>query len=402
MTPDPNVVLVTDGEQRAALAVVRSLGAAGFRVIVAAQRKTSLAGASRFAAGKIQVPSALVDPASFVTAIRSATEANNVGLLIPIADDSLLPILEAREQFRGITIPFATLDQMRRISDKGALLRIASKLGISVPEQRVVESRSTAHDVDIPSLRFPVVVKPSRSVVEIGAKRAKVGVSHAADAAELEARIASYPDGAFPLLVQQRVVGPGIGVFLLVWNGETVAVFGHRRIREHPPSGGVSVYREAILPDPELVAKSRALLDCFMWQGVAMIEYKVEASTGDPYLMEVNGRFWGSLQLAIDAGVDFPALLARVARTGEGNVGAVHAGALRPGIRSRWEWGEASHLLARVRKSREELALPADAPSLPRTLIDMFRWRRGDRLEILRLSDPAPFWRETVDWFKRR
>ena len=400
MPPDPNVVLVTDGEQRAALAVVRSLGAAGFRVIVAAQRETSLAGVSRFAAKQIQVPSPLVDPTAFVRAIRSAVAAEGVGLLIPVADDSLLPVLEAREQFRGVTIPFATLDQYRRISDKGTLLRVASELGISVPDQRVVESRSTARDLDSRSLPFPVVLKPSRSVVEVGTTRAKVGVSHAASADEFDARLRSYPDEAFPILVQQRVVGPGVGVFLLVWNGETVAAFGHRRIREHPPSGGVSVYREAVLPDPVLVAKSRALLDCFLWQGVAMIEYKVEASSGDPYLMEVNGRFWGSLQLAIDAGVDFPVLLARVARDGDGD--SVRAGAVRTGVQSRWEWGEANHLLARMRKSREELALPSDVPSLSRTVMDMLRWRRGDRLEVLRLSDPAPFWRETVDWFRRR
>ena len=42
-----------------------------------------------------------------------------------------------------------------------------------------------------------------------------------------------------------------------------------------------------------------------------MLELKVDAATGVPYVMEVNGRFWGSLQLAVDAGVDFPVLLVR-------------------------------------------------------------------------------------------
>ena len=70
------------------------------------------------------------------------------------------------------------------------------------------------------------------------------------------------------------------------------------------------MYRESIALDPELLARSRALLDRFEWNGVAMIEYKIDEATGTPYLMEINGRFWGSLQLAVDAGVDFPALLA--------------------------------------------------------------------------------------------
>jgi predicted ATP-grasp superfamily ATP-dependent carboligase len=398
VSPDPNVVLVTDGEQRAALAAVRSLGASGFRVIVASTRKKSLAGASRFAHRRIQVPSALDDSAAFFAGIETAVHEHSVGLLIPIADDSLLPILDARHRLPGVTIPFASLDQVRRISDKATLLDVARGLGIAVPEQHTVEHADAVDETDFTTLPFPLVLKPSRSVVDIGDARKKVGVSHASDPAELTERLSEYPKQAFPILLQQRIVGPGIGVFLLVWDGETVAAFGHRRIREHPPSGGVSVYREAIVPDRELVAKSRALLDCFAWQGVAMVEYKLDTRTGVPYLMEVNGRFWGSLQLAIDAGVDFPTLLARVSQTGA----ALPTATGHAGIKSRWEWGDANHLLARLRKSREELALPSDAPSLARTMMDMCTWRRGDRLEVLRLSDPAPFLRETIDWFRRR
>ncbi len=103
--------------------------------------------------------------------------------------------------------------------------------------------------------------------------------------------------------------GPGVGVFLLLWEGKLRAAFAHRRLREKPPSGGVSVYRESIALDPVLLERSRRLLESFGWQGVAMVEYKIDERTGTPILMEINGRFWGSLQLAVDAGVDFPRLL---------------------------------------------------------------------------------------------
>jgi len=53
---------------------------------------------------------------------------------------------------------------------------------------------------------------------------------------------------------------------------------------------------------------AQALLDYVGWHGVAMVEFNV-SSRGIPYLIELNGRFWGSLRLAIDAGVDFPWLL---------------------------------------------------------------------------------------------
>jgi len=189
-----------------------------------------------------------------------------------------------------------------------------------------------------------------------------------------------------------------VGVFLLLWNGELRAAFSHRRIREKPPSGGVSVYRESIPLDPELLARSRALLERFEWDGVAMIEYKLDERTGTPYLMEINGRFWGSLQLAVDAGVDFPALLAGVALGGD----PAPVTAYRTGVRSRWWWGDVDHLLARLRRSPEDLALPPGSPGRWRALADFLTVRRADRNEILRRSDPGPFLHETGQWLRGR
>ena len=75
----------------------------------------------------------------------------------------------------------------------------------------------------------------------------------------------------------------------------------------------------------------------------------------------------------------------------------------RAGVRSRWWWGDVDHLLARLRRSRAELSLPPDAPSLGRAVAEfLVPWRQGDRSEILRLSDPLPFFRETVNWFRGR
>ena len=390
------VVLVTDGEQRAALATVRSLAAAGHTVIVVSSRARCISGASRSASRHFRVPSALADPCGFLDAVEEIVRGSSVDVVLPIAEQSLLPILGARHRFARALIPFVDLERFKNISNKAALLAAARSIGIAIPEQQILISRDQASAFNVDAVRFPVVLKPAHSVAESGGMRIKLGVSHAADAAEFARRVAAYPEAAYPLLVQRRIVGPGIGVFLLIWNGVTVAEHGHRRIREDPPSGGVSVYREAVIADPSLVEQSRALLDQFAWQGVAMVEYKVEAATGIPYLMEVNGRLWGSLQLALDAGVDFPALLVQCALENSPSKQLVRT---RPGVRSRWEWGEFRHLLARLRRSPEALALPPGAPSRLRVMLDFFSWHRVDRLEVFRWNDPGPFMREALDQF---
>ena len=392
-------MLVTDGEQRAALAIVRSLGMAGYQVYVCSPRRRSLAGASRYCLRETKVADALTEPLAFLADVTALVQAWSVDVLIPVSEAALLSILPARERFGATQIPFADVDTFRRVSDKELVLRAALRFGIGVPEQWTLDCPEAAVRLSPDALTFPIAIKPSRSVSERDGRRGKLSVHYAAHPQELEMQLAEIDASAYPLLLQRRLRGPGVGIFLLLWDGATVAVFSHRRIREKPPSGGVSVYRESIPADPSLVQRSRALLEHFAWRGVAMVEYKIDHATGTPYLMEINGRFWGSLQLAIDAGVDFPRLLLSAA-AGET---PAPVSRYRTGLRSRWWWGDVDHLLARLRASSDQGESSADGRGKLRAIRDfLVLWKPGDRNEILRLGDPRPFLRETIDWFRGR
>ena len=385
-------ILVTDGEQRAALAVVRSLGAAGFAPFVCSHSSESLAGASRFARGSAVVPNPLTDPAGFAGGVRDLVERWRIDVVQPVSEQSHIALLSAPELFRGVVVPAPDLATFRRICDKEEVLAAAREIGLAVPRQATLASPEVADTADLPP--YPLVIKPSRSI-QGGARH---GVSYAGDEHELRELLAKMPRSAFPVLVQQRIIGPGTGVFLLRWNGRLVAKFAHRRVREFPPSGGGSVVSESLAAAPELVERSLRLLEAFDWNGVAMIEFKTEARTQIPYLMEINGRFWGSLQLAIDAGVDFPSLLVRAAL---GEEVTTHD-RYRVGVRLRSWWGDVNHLLARMRHSRTRLALPVDAPSRARVLYDFIVPRRVQRHEVLRSNDLQPFLVESRDWWRSR
>ena len=111
---------------------------------------------------------------------------------------------------------------------------------------------------------------------------------------------------------QQYVRGTGIGVELLYDRGRAVLHFLHERIHEWPLTGGTSTYRKSLRPDTPTLAMATRLLDSLAWHGVAMVEFK-RAPDGTLYLMEINPRLWGSLALALDAGVDFRLALASIA-----------------------------------------------------------------------------------------
>lgn len=393
-------VIVTDGEQRAALAVVRSLGAAGYTCIVTSSSRPSIAAGSRFVARTVTVPNALEWPAEFADAIVALAAAEEAAVVLPIAEQSLLAILPVRDRLSPAIVPFPDIAAFTALTDKERLLQEASRLGIAVPSQEIVRDIDSVVSMDSSRLRYPIVIKPARSVGELGGVRAKFSVAYASDAPELERKLRALPPAAFPVLLQQRVVGPGTGIFLLLWDGKLKAQFAHQRLCEKPASGGESVYRESVAIDAELRDRSRALLDRFGWRGVAMVEYKRDSTTGQPYLMEVNGRFWGSLQLAIDSGVDFPRILVDGALGEQGD----QIPSYRVGVRSRWWWGQIDHLIGRVRHSSCADALPPNTRTVGRAFGDLLLGplRRADYEEVLRWTDPGPFWNESVRWIARR
>jgi predicted ATP-grasp superfamily ATP-dependent carboligase len=365
---------------------------------VAETRSPSLAGTSRFAARGLAVPDPLREPSEFGERIAGFARELDVDVVLPITDAAILAVLPLRDRMGRAVVPFPSLEAFRRISDKQLVYAEAQRAGLAVPAQHTITEPGSVAGLDPTSLGFPVVLKPARSTADAGGRRVKLEVSYATDARGLRDRLTALPAQAFPVLLQQRILGPGLGIFELLWDGRLVAAFAHQRLREKPPSGGVSVYCQSVAAAPGLVERSRALLERFGWRGVAMVEYKVDAASGVPYVMEVNGRFWGSLALAIDAGVDFPRLLVELALGRSPSGPPTH----RVGVRSRWWWGDVDHVWTRWRHSADELALPPGSPGRWRTLWNFLAVSPRVRCPVLRLDDPKPFLRETLDWFRGR
>jgi hypothetical protein len=110
--------------------------------------------------------------------------------------------------------------------------------------------------------------------------------------------------------LQEYCQGTGYGVELLMYEGLALAAFQHKRLREIPINGGASAFRQSVPLDPTLFSYAVRLLGELNWTGLAMVEFK--AGKDGPKLMEINGRIWGSLPLAVHCGMDFPSRLAEL------------------------------------------------------------------------------------------
>jgi predicted ATP-grasp superfamily ATP-dependent carboligase len=298
---------------------------------------------------------------------------------------------------RHCQVPFPDAAAFDRAANKVEVLALAEKLQIPVPTGVLL--RWPGDEPSWPSgLRFPIVVKPHRSRIFVNGIWKSTSVTYAENETDLNAILALKDSSEYPLLLQQRIVGHGVGVFMCYQRGKPVAQFSHKRLREKPPSGGVSVLRESAPVSPEARRYAQLLLEELQWHGVAMVEFKMDEADQTLKLMEINGRFWGSLQLAIDAGVDFPHLLLQSMADEPMKPIATY----RLGVRSRWFLGDLDALLMRLFKSPEELHLPPGHDGKLRAIIRFMKLRQKDTYnEIFRFSDIRPALYEVQRWFSR-
>jgi predicted ATP-grasp superfamily ATP-dependent carboligase len=326
-------VLVTDASRGSAIAFIRSLGRRGWRITAADSKRSSPGFHSRYATDRLLYPSPTERPDEAVEAIRRAVVRDGIDLVIPITDEVGLPLADARSAFDGLTtVAIADPASLALAHDKGATLALAERLGVPVPPTRSVAAGDDAIAAAT-ELGYPVVVKPTVSRELLGDRTiGSYEVSYAADADQLADRLSKINDA--PVLLQRWLPGTGMGVELLMDRGRPLAAFQHQRIREVPPTGGASALRMSVDLDPDLYDDAVRMLGDIGWTGLAMVEFR-RGKDGIGHLMEINGRVWGSLPLAVHAGMDFPGRLADLLLDGPPPDGTPVATEYRRGLQAR-------------------------------------------------------------------
>ena len=303
-------MLVLDADQTSSLAVVRALGRAGIEVHVASSAPHALGACSRYARSCSAYPDPLTSATSFIAWVQARQTTHPDALIFPLTERSLVPLMKHRNALQDHRLAIAPTEALEAALDKSRTQAMAEQLGLAVPRSRHLPSREALARLEIGTLGwgYPVVVKPMRSVGQAGGKRVQLQVQYALDAQELT-RLAEEALRYGEVILQEYFQGDGVGVELIADHGQIRHVFQHRRLHEVPLTGGGSSLRISEAVAPVLHDAAARLMRALDWHGVAMVEFKYQRDTGAYRLIEINGRFWGSLPLAVAAGADFPVML---------------------------------------------------------------------------------------------
>lgn len=307
MTPTSRPeVLITDGgngQSRSALAAVRALHAGGYRpVVTESPGSRSLAGASRFCARVVPTPA--VDAATYAPAIRAELATGSYAALFATSDAALV----------ALGLPGAALVDKRVVAQRVADAGLPSVPAWSFDDPRGL--RAAAAD-----LPFPVVVKPAVS---------RYPALRMATAADLDV----VPADAGPVVAQPFLDQPMRSVSGVIRDGRLVAVVHQRYLRTWPTPCGTASAAVTTAPDLAVEERLPRLLDGY--DGVFQIQLAGE------YVLDLNPRVYGSMPLALAAGVNLPAL--SCVRPAPGPLLRARAG-----VHYRWVEGDVRNIVARLR-----------------------------------------------------
>jgi len=381
-------VLIADpGGCQGALPVVRSLGKRNVAATLLTQEGLVPSLFSRWHSERIYCPSSVDNLEGFVTTLLRLVRSRRYATIFPLGDNSVMPISERREQLTPyLKLALPSHESVVKAFDKSQTLKAAEEIGIPTPQ--TFRARNIAEVKDISTkIQYPAVIKSRWSYVwERNGKALYSRPYYVNSASELVSTYVKVDENFPAPLVQEYIPGYNISVALLLDRGEPKAACFIRVYRAMPITGGTSVLRESVLPDPTLLRYASDLLRKLRWHGVAEVEFRVDSRDLTPKLMEVNARLWASMNVAIESGVDFPYLLYLLIK-GE-HVHPVFS--YRSGVKFRWLDGDTQNLRSTLR-SEQRLLNVEPAKKLKAVLRFLKFYEKNIHYDGFTVFDPLPF-----------
>lgn len=292
-------VLVTDGNFKHTYAILKALKAKGLKVGVVFNNAVGPSFYSRFVDKRFIIKANInndhdeITQKAFVNELKDILEKNTISVILPVGNNSIKVFSKYKNElivYSKFLIPDDI--SLEIAQNKSKTFEFADSIGVGIPKTYFID--------DVNSLRpnkidFPCVIK------YVGYYQ--TGVYYCKNINEFQKKIVENKGNPNPI-IQEVIKGNGAGFYALYQNGKCLLYFMHERLHEFPITGGSSAMAMSVF-DPDLMKIGQEMLDKLNWNGVAMVEFK-KTPDNKYILIEINPKWWGSLELSYKAGINFP------------------------------------------------------------------------------------------------
>lgn len=298
-------ILVTGAGGAPTPVLIESLRNKGFRVIATDIDSNAI---GLYLADKGYIIPKGLSP-DFLPVIRNICRKESVKAVVPLVDEELVSSFELEQD--GIVVLLPRPEFVAMCLDKFVLMKQLKAVGIGVPETRLVTEGCTG-------IRFPVIVKPRRG-------RGSRGVGIVDSEESLNSFINVSPYAPNELLIQEYIEGVEYTVSVVVWrDGEVQAVVPKEIISKRGITR-IAVTRR----NPKIESLCIKIQEQLKADGPFNVQLRFDASSGEPFIFEINPRFSTSISLTMAAGIDELGGLLSQALYGKSSV---KFGSWQPGI----------------------------------------------------------------------
>ncbi len=326
-------ILLTDVHELAGLGAARSLGRAGHRITGVSPDDLGRppAALSRYVAQIRRAPDPWQCHAAYRDYLLAEATRGDYDAILPVSEASIAALAAVQDALPArVLLLMPDRANLRFTLSKYHATQAALRLGVPAPRTAFISDgedpgATPIHQPpgptpghDLASLRYPLIIKTDNFLTAEGVYRKGRGV-RVTTPTEAAAILGEAREAGGGVIAQEHVPGHGVGAFLLRVGDRILLRFAHQRLHEVPYTGGCSSLRKSLHDEP-LLALAERLLAGIGYQGVAMVEFRRD-DHGAPAFLEINGRLWGSLALALHAGVDFPLMMLNAAEAARADRG---------------------------------------------------------------------------------
>ncbi|MEQ8469747.1 MAG: ATP-grasp domain-containing protein [Marinoscillum sp.] len=292
-------ILLIGYDEHLCLSIVYCLRKANYDIHLLTHNKKTVCRYSRF----IKKVFFYNDYKDIPEAIAEVSRTQHIDLIMPYDELESLIVSEHKDwlsEFAPV-VPLTDPKLFQTAINKNNLDAFLASEKIEVmPKSVLLNAGSTLKDFN--GLKFPLLIKPSRSSFGRGIVTIK-------DEETLKGYLSAKGKNLDGFAAQEFIVGSDISCNVFAVDGE----IRHYTIQESPVKQLDNYAKNDDLvfhDDPEVIETISTVTKALNWNGVACLDLRRDAQTGKIYLLEINGRFWGSVSSSYDrANVNFPLIM---------------------------------------------------------------------------------------------